>query len=120
MFTLPSVGLQSTLGRPFKLISEKGTLLGVLTVPHYVADMLAVREIVQFVIDPPVCFTRSFFDEAIPPPHVVHEGLIVRTARAEFRQDGVQIYGVSLEELEKVPGWSFSPSAAYLRSLITE
>lgn len=38
----------------------------------------------------------------------------------EYR-DGVRLHGeVTLEELEKVPGWHFAPSAAYLRSLVTE
>jgi hypothetical protein len=110
-------GPMATLGTPYKLISPRGTLLGVLTVPDEIAHELGRRDYVRFALMPPFD-VRAYFDNT--PPAACAEATIARCHHLEFGRDGVQVFGVSIEDLEKRPGWSFAPSAGYLRSLMAD
>lgn len=106
-------GPKATVGTVYKLVSAKGTLLGVLTVPDWIADMFSSRDFIQFPIRKPLRF--ELFDEN-KAPKMTSLAALCKSYEWEW-SDAVQVRGVSIEELEKQPGFSFAPSAAYLRSM---
>jgi len=96
-----------------KLVSHKGTMLGVITFPAQWEDYLNMHDSVQFPIRQPL---QTVYTTNIPEfTNVI--GHIYRVPH-ELLKDAVALAGISLEEFEKQPGCSFSPSAAYLRSII--
>lgn len=102
-----------------KLISSKGTYLGVLTVPNTIADMMSRNTIAQAPMYDPVMMRASWAKIAAAELPAID----IRTVtfqRDYSTPDGVRMYGMTPEEIETWPGYSFAPSAAYLRSLVTE
>jgi hypothetical protein len=93
-----------------KLYSPAGALLGVLTFPD--SRYLEERGVAQFPGWRP--FDRDL-SRAMSPDLVYHVATIVESGHGAG--DGVELYGASLLEVETWPGWSFSPSLAYLRSI---
>jgi hypothetical protein len=98
-----------------KLYSHKGTLLGTVNYPEEWDEriqghrgfrmhwMPATADLLRYIHDDESSKTavRTF---------VIHESYHERGA--------VEIYGVTPEEFEQMPDCSFSPGAAYIRSLI--
>lgn len=51
-------------------------------------------------------------------PNTVPDIRTAELARHPHHIDGIRMHGVTLEEIERLEGFSFSPSAGYLRSLV--
>jgi hypothetical protein len=104
---------QATIGVDVtrKLYSRKGTLLGTVTYPAHWDRTIQKHGGMSFHLTPELRFWA--LDDAHAPE--VRTGFIAQHHRDRA---GVELGGVTLEEFEKSPGCSFSPSAAYLRSLM--
>jgi len=119
--TLEHKGPKATIGTSYKLVSLKGTLLGVLTIPDRIADMLVERDFVRFPLVKPLDVAanlRAMMSNSAPEAAFDQIAVICRSYKWEWN-DAVQIHGVSLEELERQPGFSFAPGIGYLRSVIS-
>jgi hypothetical protein len=95
-----------------KLVSQKGTMLGVITFPAKWEERLNEGRSVHFHIYQPL--------RAFPAPgesEMFRRGMICSTSH-ELMKDAVMLAGINLEEFEMQPGCSFAPSAAYLRSIV--
>jgi len=105
--------VKSISGVQFKLESSKGSLLGSVTIPHDWADILQYKGCVQFMMgDPfPLWCTEIDLNEL-----TYRQGAISKGHKFD---NSVIIFGVSLEEFETCDGCSFSPGAAYIRSIVT-
>lgn len=104
---------RSLSGVQFKLVSAKGTYLGTITVPHDVEKWLTDGEREVRLYAPPE-MPKSWSswrnDESI-----VVRSLIIQRSYAV--PGAVEIYGMSIEEFERLDGLSFSPSMAYIKSI---
>lgn len=95
-----------------KLYGPKGTLLGTVVYPRELDDLLRRHGSARFAILPELGAITERVELA---PLDLQKGQL----SWEWREQGaVRLYGISLEEWEKIPGHSFAPSAAYLRSII--
>ena len=101
----------------YKLVSRKGTLLGTITIPDYEDQILRQQGGVQIAYMPCLATYTGISPSSPVVPEMVQVVTIHRSYCYEHH-DAVEMYGVTLEEFEKMPGYSFAPSAAYLRSLI--
>lgn len=97
-----------------KLVSRKGTLLGVVTYPADWERWLADRQSASFHVAPNV-FVRAYEKFDPNTELLVKTGTLVRSLHM---RDAVELYGISIEEFEQLDGCTFSPSAAYLRSIV--
>lgn len=100
-----------------KLVSAKGTLLGTITIPNREDQLLRERGGVQIAYMAGLSLLAMGYDPYASVPETTQIVTIHRSDCSEYR-DAVAMYGVTLEEFERMPGYSFAPSAAYLRSLI--
>lgn len=94
-----------------KLYSRKGTLLGSVSYPRHWDEYLREQNYFRFAIRP-----KLSWNDAEPSAP-----LDIRTGEMTLypgERGAVMIYGVTPEEFETLPGCSFSPSAAYIRSLL--
>ncbi|SRR5712691_3679456 len=98
--------------RTYKLCSARGSLLGVIGVPDEIGDWIERRDVARAPYYPglPVCVHWRDAD--------IIDIKSVTIVRSHHRPGAVEIHGMSLEEVEQMPGFSFAPSAAYLRSMI--
>ena len=100
----------------YKLESQQGTILGTITIPYLWADYLRTSERVSFCIGPiflDECSSESGpYDTRVTLRH----GLLVQSRGSH--PDALVLFGATLEEFERLPGCSFAPGAAYLRSII--
>jgi hypothetical protein len=96
-----------------KLASPKGTLLGSVTFPAFWLSYLNVSGVVEFstVGD----LGTVFRDHGVVGQVVLARGVL---ERSQHVPDAVVLSGMSLEEFERLPGCSFAPGAAYLRSVV--
>jgi hypothetical protein len=99
--------------RMLKLVSSKGTLLGTITIPVEWYDMLREDRKVAFYI----ALNRT------APPLGDYNGPMLDFSYAVivesmWMDDAVELQGVTIEAFEQVPGCTFAPSAAYLRSIV--
>lgn len=95
-----------------KLYSRKGTLIGSVSFPRHWDEYLREQGYFRFALRPKL----SFNDDPSEIPDV-------RTGEMSLypgERGAVVIRGVTLEEFETIPGCSFAPSAAYIRSLLEE
>lgn len=95
-----------------KLVSSKGTLLGVVTFPDRFSERLEKGDAVEFYA-PPEMGNWWKFDPG--EPVIIRYGFLIRSYAM---RDAVMLGGMLIEEFEKLDGFWFSPSAAYLRSLL--
>ena len=93
----------------FKLQSYRGAVLGTITVPERWAKFLHTRGSYEFCI---AITLRSIHDDT----EATLRQAVLTTS--ECYPGAVELIGCSLEEFERVPGCSFAPGAAYLRSII--
>jgi len=93
----------------FKLQSYRGAILGTITVPERWAMFLHTRGSYEFCI---AITPRSIYDDT---ESTLRQAVL---ATSECHPGAVELIGCSLEEFERVPGCSFAPGAAYLRSII--
>lgn len=98
-----------------KLVSRTGTLLGTITYP---ADWEMSRRRyggrIRLAAWAPL---KLSFAEMSPDETVAVRDFGISDAHDWHFPDAVMLWGMTPEEFEKQPGCSFSPSAAYLRSL---
>ena len=99
-----------------KLVSPHDTLLGTITYPPEWHDNLHGRGYVN------VAYLRPrdlhvILEERVDSATMVRSFTIVLARHSDF-PDAVRLLGVTLEEFEQIPGCSFAPGAAYLRSLV--
>ena len=92
----------------FKLQSYCGAILGTITVPERWAKFLHTRGSYEFYVSTP---PQSIYDDETTLRQAV-------LTTAFCHPGAVELIGCSLEEFERVPGCSFAPGAAYLRSII--
>lgn len=104
--------VQSLAGQQFKLASDKGTLLGTVIIPRYWADYIRERGAVQFST---ILYPIHWHIEKSDMEMIATQGCLYRSHDI---RDAICLYGVSLEEFEQLDGCSFSPSAAYIRSVL--
>ena len=94
-----------------KLVSIRDTLIGHIDVPDDIGDIL-VRRPRRTPIFPPlkVCDPRE-----LP---ALSDIMVVTLVPAHYSQyrDAVCLVEGTIEQLEALPGYSFTPSMAYLRS----
>lgn len=102
-------------GEQFKLYSPKETLLGIITLPAWAGEQLREYHVVQMAWTPRM-LARGFRPEADAAAFVEVTRCLLTRARCD--PNGVELWGVTLEQFEQMQGCSFSPSAAYLRSLV--
>lgn len=98
-----------------KLMSPKGTVLGIIGFPaHWAEQMERYQDTPGFNFVPPL--DPRLFSYGAPSnlDNLTHGTL----RRSHFEQGAFELYGMSLEQFEKIPGCSFSPGAAYLRSIV--
>lgn len=99
-----------------KLISPKDTLLGHIDVPEHFAQSYERRDAISFAIAP-----RPSIGELLTTgvAHTVNIKSIT-LVKASWSQypDAVYLCEGTIEDFERLPGCSFSPSIAYLRSQI--
>lgn len=99
----------------FKLVGiHHGTLLGTITIRGRWVEILHEHESVQFAYFPTPSL-EWMTEPANSAPVQYKVGCLQRSH--EYR-DGLYLHGLSIEEFETMDGCSFSPSAAYLRSII--
>lgn len=97
-----------------KLVSINGTLLGHVSIPQWANIILNEHDVVRFQgYQRPV---TQWDGTPVPDDLITSIGTLASWS-FDF-PGGVQLFGISLEELEKTPGFAFYPSAAYLRSII--
>ena len=101
----------SRTGVLYKLESSNGTLLGTITIPLNWAEKLRERGEVQFALSP----TTGFGGDA-DEPMMLRTGLLAKSFGNH--PDALMLFGITLEEFERLPGCSFMPGAGYLRSVI--
>jgi hypothetical protein len=94
----------------FKLESADGTVLGTITIPWHWAELICINGVVTFFIAPPMSEAGDGDAEV-----TVRQAVLVKAWR---NPDALKLFGATLEEFERLPGCSFAPSAAYLRSII--
>lgn len=111
-------GPQTLAGLGYKLVSSKGTLLGVLTVPGRFAAELTATGRTYFVLTEPVSLS-SYLDVQRAVIQNCKQVLIQMSYRWDYL-DAVELHGATPEEIERYPGFAFAPSAAYMRSLLSE
>ena len=105
--------VRSLIGVQFKLASPKGTILGTITIPCHVAEMFEKEYQVHVYMPPrrPTYYQQWKNDTPIEITTMV-------LTRSHAVPGALELWGTSIEEFEKLDGYSFSPSAAYLRSII--
>ena len=92
----------------FKLQSYRGAILGTIAVPERWAKFLHTRGSYEFYV-------------STPPQSIYDNDTTLRQAvltTSECYPGALELIGCTLEEFERVPGCSFAPGAAYLRSII--
>lgn len=113
---------RSVTGATFKLESEKGTLLGTVTIPFDWADKLRTRNgVCEFYLQTPLApryFESTSINGPLPLPDLMLKKGALFTSPRYYPAQTLFLYGVTLEEFETIPGCSFAPSAAYLRSIM--
>ena len=97
-----------------KLFSDKDTLIGLISFPSTWGYYLRENGSVTFPVSPrlePVGFGLA---DSVPLIEIRHGALY------QNGYGGVILCGISIEEFETLPGCSFSPSMAYLRSIVED
>ena len=105
--------ITTQVGVQRKLYDRRGTLLGLVVIPYDWDDYLRRQRGYRFVVTKP----RSLRDY-LETPSKPQEFRTADVVLSRHENGAVELYGISLEEFETLPGCSFSPSAAYLRSII--
>lgn len=95
-----------------KLVSPKDTLIGHLDVPDHWDEWLKRGGAATSFVNRPFRFAM----DAQPSPVLDIKKITVAQARWSQYRDAVWLAEGSIEELEELPGCSFTPSMAYLRS----
>lgn len=98
----------------YKLISAKGTLLGHITIPPAMDEILKARWRLEFMLAP----APPKYWESNQAPFIPRRATIEMEPAFSEWAGGVRLWGVSIEEFEVIPGCAFYPGAAYLRSVI--
>jgi hypothetical protein len=100
-------------GLTYKLESVAGAILGTVTVPTHWIDLIQKLGGVQ------LCFSGavSKYVEHDDDGTVVLRHAALYPSRGNY-PDALMLVGASLEEFERIPGCSFTPGAAYLRSVV--
>lgn len=108
---------RSRLGVVWKLYSNRGTLLGTLTIPHRIAAGLDDPETrhIRFVV---MTGRPTAFDFLRNQPATIAPLRTAVIQRDWNHADGVQLHGATLDEIERMDGFAFAPGAGYLRSLM--
>ena len=115
--------INAGMGRTFKLISRRDTLLGTVTVPAAWAERLLQRGAwpeVRFHYWPDGrgSLLRYWLAEEQTLTYSVAT-IRYHDWTPEFGPT-VELYGITPEQFERLEGCSFSPGAGYLRSLLSE
>ena len=105
--------VRSPTGVQFKLASPKGTILGTITIPCHVAEMFEKEYQVPVYMPPKWLASYQEWRNDTP----IETNMMVLT-RSYAVPGALELWGTSIEEFEKLDGYSFSPSAAYLRSIV--
>lgn len=116
---MTTTDVRTVIGATFKLESEKGTLLGTVTIPFDWADRLRNRGGVCEFYLPSASPIMSWdkLPDPTNPVFTIKRGALF-TSPKYYSPQTLHLYGVTLEEFETIPGCSFAPSAAYLRSIV--
>ncbi len=101
-----------------KLVSDRNTLLGTITYPDWwEARRLEARDgYIRLAVNRPMDRLMLYSAEAMN--ECAMSSFAVARAYCRDYPDAVRLYDITPEEFEKQPWCSFSPSAAYVRSLI--
>jgi hypothetical protein len=94
----------------FKLASHNGTILGTITIPPHWTAFIDMRGQVTFFIAPP-----AWRDCDADADVAVRQAILTKSC---YCAGALELIGCSLEEFESLPGCSFAPGAAYLRSVM--
>lgn len=104
-----------------KLYSPNNTLLGTITFPAYWEQTLEKQNWVRFRIwterEARDAFAILSDDKPFSDIAPMRIGTIERR-HGWLNDGGVYLHDVSLEEFERIPGCSFTPSAGYIRSIM--
>jgi hypothetical protein len=97
-----------------KLVSRKGTLLGTVTFPSHWGELIERQGGVRFALRKPLRISDMLAEASVET--LMQTGALYQAHDYNHR-DALILDGVMLEEFEAMPDCSFSPSAAYLRSI---
>lgn len=98
-----------------KLYDRRGVLLGTVTIPPRWSAEIKERRGFRFVLRE----SATSILHVEPLSYTATMRTVELTETRPYNQEpGLLLYGCSLEEFERLDGCSFSPSAAYLRSVI--
>lgn len=97
----------------YKLESQNGTILGTVTIPlHWAEHIQNQGKAELFFSDPSSKYAQHHADGTV----MIRQALIY-PSDGNY-PDALRLVGASLEEFERIPGCSFMPGAAYLRSMV--
>ena len=96
----------------YKLYSRAGVVLGVIGIHPHWHELLRKNGGLEFAMSPGL---PSFSDFRLSDAVTLRYG---RLSHSYEDRGGLYLDGISLEEFERIPGCSFAPSAAYLRSVL--
>ncbi len=109
---------------PLKWVSLKDTLLGTFTMPYERTHALLTQprwqELRFMVLNLRCAFSSLNYSDDMSHLTATHKTVTIRPAGGLEHRDGYNIFGITPEEWEKIPGHTFAPSAGYIRSLLEE
>jgi hypothetical protein len=100
----------------FKLVSPLGTLLGLVYMPAFVAEEMKKYP----ALISPVPISDLDFVLKMRTEEIVKKFSPGKLEYSHLFGGSVMLSNMSVEELEKIPGFSFCPGAGYMRSLMQE
>ena len=96
-----------------KLYSESGVYQGLVCVPDEVCATLEKKSSIHKVISLEPFFRQFSFDAASLPSMALDVVHFVLRRSYLFEEDGVELYGISPEDLYKAKGFAFVPAVGY-------
>lgn len=101
-------------GAWFKLVEPDGFYLGILMVPEQVASEIERRDgPFRYPRRPPMSMYTMWRDKL--EPSAMMDMQIIDLVPAPYPMtDAIMVFGISLSDLNKEPGFAFIPSADYL------
>lgn len=102
----------------YKLVSPKDTLLGHIDVPnHWEYYFKKNGHFTTFIM--PDMSKFAFSNEVLPAAEIIADRITLIDAYWSQYEKAVCIVEGKIEDLEKLPNCSFSPSMAYIKSLMS-
>src|SRR6185369_11993165 len=99
-----------------KLVSKDGTVIGTVAFPNHWLYWLSNRQAVRFMVPQPMI--ARYGDAGMAHCDLSVAAGMLCDWQTKIGEAAVLLVNIDLETFETVPGCSFAPSAAYLRSIV--